>query len=99
MGFRVDISDLAREDLRDVVEYIARENPDAAILMGDKLLDQAHLLSEFPERGKLLKPGQPVRKLLCFPYLILYEIQNEKGTVLILRFWHGARDQSEIRLA
>ena len=43
------------------------------------------------------RPG--VRKLLLWPYLIFYRVNEQSRSVEILRFWHGARDTGELGFA
>ena len=82
-----------RDDLREIVAFIAQDNPQAAVTFRDRLIAEAETLVRFPNRGRLMRRRGNVRKLVCRSYLILYRISEyqRKRTVEILRFWHGAR--------
>jgi len=50
MDFKVLIADSAIADLKQIVEFVAEDNPEAAIRLGEKLLGHALGLATFPER-------------------------------------------------
>lgn len=85
------LSDQAESDLRQIWEYIGRDNPDAADRQLDRLYERFTLLGKQPLLGQAredLRPG-----LRVFPsgsYVILY-YPDEPG-VQIVGVIHGARD-------
>ena len=50
MDFKVLIADSAIADLKEIVEFVAEDNPEAATRLGEKLLGHALSLATFPER-------------------------------------------------
>ena len=78
--------------MREIVTFIAEDNPDRARTFGDELIDQALSLATFPEGGRIVPEiGDPaVREIARGPYWIIYEIFPEQTTVYVLRFWHAA---------
>jgi len=52
MGFKVILSPAAIKDLELIVRYISLDNPQAAGRFGNRLIDEAMSLSDFPERGR-----------------------------------------------
>ena len=84
---KVRFSRPARADLRSIIASIAKDNPKAARRYG-KLL--ALSLSDFPNRGALLRGHATARRLVVGPYLIVY--RADRDLVRILRILHGARD-------
>ena len=48
MDFKVLIADSAIADLKQIVEFVAEDNPEAAIRLGEKLLGHALSLATFP---------------------------------------------------
>lgn len=88
MDFKVVISPEARQDLKEICEYIAEDNSDAALKFGNELIDKALSLASFPNRGTLHKIYKR-QYLLHDPYLIFYSIDESKRLVKILRIWHG----------
>lgn len=96
MGCKIIFSPQAIADLESVVSHIAEDNPEAAVRMGNALIDRVTILENFPLIGPpyLKRPG--VRKLVARPYIIFYRFRETENTVDILRYWHGA--QREVQL-
>jgi toxin ParE1/3/4 len=91
VDYEVVLTEPARDDLREIVAFIAQDNPHAAVTFRDRLIAEAETLIRFPQRGRFMRRRGNVRKLVCRPYLILYRIAKSQRTVEILRFWHSAR--------
>jgi toxin ParE1/3/4 len=89
MGFKVTFSENFVAELREIVSHISRDNPQAAIELGDALIDEALTLEHFPQRGGTVRGRPGARKLVHGNYLILYEIKG--ASVEILGCLHGAR--------
>ena len=85
----VVILEAAHEDLRNIVAYIAEENPNAAETLGHELLDQAMSLESLPYRGSRVKKRRGLLKLIHGNYLVYYRIQEK--VVEIVAFKHGAQ--------
>jgi toxin ParE1/3/4 len=96
MGCKIIFSPQALADLRAAVQFIARNNPDAAARVGHALINRVTILENFPLIGSpyLKRPG--VRKLVTRPYVIYYRVRLEEKFVDILRYWHGARGEPEL---
>ena len=79
--------------MESVVRFIAADNPDAAVRVGNALIDRVAILENFPLIGSpyLKRPG--VRKLISRPYVIYCRPRLQDGCVDILRYWHGARSE------
>jgi addiction module RelE/StbE family toxin len=77
-------------DFDEIVDYIAADNPAAALEQGDEIEQQVTSLSANHRMGR---PGKVkgTRELVIVrtPYLALYRLKN--GTLQILRILHGAR--------
>ncbi len=80
-------------DLHRIRDFIARDNPHAAVTFCQTLLDHAERLSQFPERGGRIAERLGARFLVVGPYLIIYRIDETRSLVRVLRFWHGARER------
>ncbi len=91
MGFQVVFSPQSLERLEELVRYIARDNPRAALRFAMRLVDQAELLADFPELGPSYAKRPNVRRLLCRPYFIYYRVKESAHVIEILDFWHAAR--------
>jgi len=89
--FELRLTSQAARDLREIVAYIARENPGAAERFGLSLVEKAELLKSFPLLGKKVKGTEEDRVLVQEPVLIFYQPDIAAGVIVIKRFWHGAR--------
>ena len=89
--FQLRLTSQAARDLREIVAYIARDNPVAAERFGLALVEKAELLTKFPLLGKKVQGTENDRVLVEDPILIFYQPDNAAGVIVIKRFWHGAR--------
>src|SRR5580765_2382729 len=87
----------ALDDLQQIVSFIARDNSERAYSFGNELIDKALSLENLPLRGRVLPElnDADVRELIHGSYRIIYEVLPEK--IYVLRFWHGARGEPEVR--
>lgn len=79
----------ARSDLLHLVEYIARDNPDAAEMLANDIEAKAEKLREFP---KICKVGRKrgTRELVTHKnYIMVYRVINNQ--IEILRVKHSAQ--------
>lgn len=79
--------------LKDVYDYIAEDDPDAAARTIDNIYEKVQLLQNHPRIGYLYEPAEPreVRILLYDHYRITYLIKDN-GDIDILGVFHGALD-------
>ena len=99
MGCKVILTPQSIDDLKEAVVFIAPHNPERARTFGHELIDRALTLATFPERGRVVPEiGEPaVREIIHGPYRIIYEIFPEQSVVYVLRFWHGARGEPDLK--
>ena len=92
--FTVRLLRAAEEDLNDIIEYIAADNPSAAAAVLDRIENDLRLLSQQPQLGRIPEEEDLVRMgyrfLIVRDYLIFYTL--EERAVLVHRIVHGARD-------
>lgn len=55
MDYEVILTEPARDDLREIVAFIAQDNPQAAVTFRDRLIVEAETLVRFPHRGRLMR--------------------------------------------
>jgi toxin ParE1/3/4 len=91
MDFKVLIAESAIADLKEIVEFVAQDDSDAAIRLGEKLVDRALSLASMPQRFPFHDQQRGIRKLPLPPFLIFYTCDETGGGVNVLHFWHGAR--------
>jgi toxin ParE1/3/4 len=87
---KLEWSSFAQADRDDIFDYIADDNPRAAVRV-DRLIEEAIAgLLEFPDMGRIGRI-EGTRELVISrtPYLVVY--RHAEGTVLILRLLHGAQ--------
>ena len=54
MAFKIVWSLQSREDLRDIVRFVARDNPAAAEALGYSLISRVDSFQEFPRPGRVV---------------------------------------------
>lgn len=96
MGCQIIFSPQAIADLESAVRFIARDNPEAAVRVGNALMDRVLILENFPLIGSPSAKRPGVRKLVARPNIIYYRPRLDEPCVDILHFWHGARAEPEL---
>jgi toxin ParE1/3/4 len=93
---RIDWSEPARDDLRDIQNYIAKDSPVYARQFVEKMVAAIDRLFEFPESGRHVPEASVgnVRELIFRDYRIIYRSEIP-DRVLILAVVHGHRDLTE----
>ncbi len=89
-------TDPAQTDLYGILEYIARDNPDAAVRVERRIVIAIQGLTEHPRRGR---PGRVAgtRELVVpgLPYIVIYTSAQPRPAadpeIAVLRVVHGAR--------
>ena len=88
-------SPLALSDLQEILSYISRDNPTAAIAFVELLEEKCHTLARYPllgtRRDSLL---EGLRVFSVRNYAIYYRMELE--TVRIERVLHGSRDADRL---
>lgn len=93
MGWRIDWLEVARDDLREIVEFIAEDNSEKAIEEGSHIIEKIEDLERFPDRGsKFTDYDYPeLYQLVESHYRIIYHLKLDREIVEVWRIWHGAR--------
>ena len=96
MAFKLIWSPAARDDLHDIVVFIARDNPNRAMSFGYELISETNRLQEFPEFGRSVPEYRDdnIREIIFRPYRIVYRIDHERRLCEIARVWRSARRTS-----
>ena len=91
---RLDWTEAADADMHRIVDYIAKENPFAAINVGDEIERQTDLLQTRPGVGRPGRIGETRELVLTgLPYIVCYVADSE--TVSVLRVLHGSQQWIE----
>lgn len=98
MAFKIIWSEQAREDLREIVTFIALDNPATAESFGYLLMTKVDALAQFPRLGRVVpeEDDEDIRKIIFRSYRIVYQVIEKQQVVAIARVWHGARGEPEI---
>jgi addiction module RelE/StbE family toxin len=87
--YTVNITANAKKDLREIISYIARDNPRTALKILERIEVKINALDHFPYRGgyvpELLKRNiKDYRQLLESPWRIIYKIDKDIVNVLLI---------------
>ncbi len=92
--YQVRLLSIAEEDFKEIISFIAADNPTAADAIANKIEKNLETLSENPNLGRIPREEEirnlGYRYLIAQNYLIFYTI--EEKTILIHRILHGARN-------
>ncbi len=93
MAYKLIWSPAARDNLHDIVVFIARDNHQRAMSFGYELISQTERLQNFPEFGRIVPEYQNdnLREIVFRPYRIVYRVSHERRVCEIARVWHSAR--------
>jgi len=93
MAYKLIWSAAARDDLHDIVTFIAHDNSNRAMSFGYELIAETDRLQEFPELGRIVPEyrNDDIREIIFRPYRIVYRLDRERGFCEIARVWHSAR--------
>lgn len=96
--FKIIWSLQARDDLREIVSFIAADNPAAAESFGLRLMTRADSPANFPPLGRVVpeENDENIREIILRPYRIVYRVLPAQQVLAIARVWHGARGEPEI---
>ena len=100
-NYSVKWTQIAEDDLVAIVDYIAADNPDAALSIFDRIRTLAKELVSFPERGRVVPELQrfgisQYRELLPAPWRLIFRIGD--GEVFVVAVFDGRRDLEDILL-
>ena len=98
MAYEIIWSLQARDDLLEIVSFIAADNLAAAQSFGLRLMTRTDSLANFPQLGRVVpeQNDENTREIILRPYRIIYQVLPARQVVAIARIWHGARGEPEI---
>jgi len=92
---RLKFAELARQDLQEIHDYIAKDNIAAASSFIERLYKFCYLLANTPNIGRKRPDIAPrLKGITEGNYLILYH--DIVGGIMIVRVFHTARDIKKI---
>lgn len=98
MSCRIFYTKKAKQDLRDIYEYIAYELlvPETASEQTRRIMKEIKTLDEMPRRYRLYEEepwhSEEIRFFPVDNYLVFYQPNESQNTVSIVRIMYGGRD-------
>jgi toxin ParE1/3/4 len=81
-------------DLEDIYNWIAKDNPTAALAVVERLFASAEHLASFPHMGHAGRDaGTQEWVVPRLPYIVIYEIHAERDEVIVVAVVHGAQER------
>ena len=93
MAFKVLYHEDALADLEDIFEWSREKHPETTEQFADDLFDHIDLLQALPYIGTAVQGHPQVRRILHSPLYIFYRLDEDRGAIQILHFWHSSRKQ------
>jgi toxin ParE1/3/4 len=86
----------AKDDLKQIYDYIAKDSKYYAKNVAQDIVSKAEELNEFPEMGRVVPEigDDNIRKLIVYSYRMIYEITSD--AIAVLAIIHGKRDFSSL---
>ncbi len=93
MDFKVIWSETAAEDLKEIVLYIAVDDPVAAVNLAKRIVDRIEAASQFPLSLRVVfeRNDVRIREAILMPYRIIFHVDQMRNTISVLRIWHASR--------
>lgn len=91
---RLIFEEEALDDLQGIFNWIAKDNPRAATRLIGRIFHKLELLLTpgFARMGRIgLDPGS--YELVEHPYIIVYEVREQRDEIVVLAIFHGARNR------
>ena len=99
MAFRIVWSATGIEDLKEIVRYVAMDNPEAAGHLAGRILIHIENASNLPRSNRTVpeKADEDIREAILKPYRIIYQVNDTRNSIHILRIWHASRGDPELQ--
>ena len=98
MTYRIEMTEQAEKDLRDIFEYIAQSSAasETAAKLLERLENRISALFQMPERFKVydLEPwrSRGLRTMPVDNFIVFYIPDSDRGIVTVIRILYGGRD-------
>ena len=86
----------ALDDVRVIMEHIAKDSPAYAARLGTRIVEAPRGLARFPEGGSIVPEfdRDDIREILVRPYRIIYTTRDQHCFVAAVV--HGSRDLARV---
>lgn len=98
MDYAIIWTQSALDDLRELVRYIAADDPIAAERFGNAVIKRVEGITSFPRIGRVVPEigNELLREVILAPYRIVYELDDSAEQIAVIRVWHGARGTPDL---
>ena len=98
MDYTIVWTQSALDDLRELVRYIAADNPAAAERFGSAIIKRVEGITNFPRIGRVVPEigNELIREVILAPYRIVYGVDDTTRQITVIRVWHGARGTPDL---
>lgn len=98
MDYRIIWTRSALEDLRELVRYIAADDPIAAERFGNAIIRRVEGMKTFPRIGRVVPEigDDLIREIILAPYRVVYQLDDSSEEIAVVRVWHGARGEPNL---
>ena len=98
MAYGIFWTSIAVQDLRNICDFISRDDPVAAQRMGEELIKQAEAMSLFPQSDRVVpeKKNPLIRETIVGSYRIIYQLDEANKVIALARIWHSARGTPDL---
>ena len=79
----------------EIIESLARIDPEAADRLQDSIIETTALLERHPYIGARYERVPLLREVLCDRYRIFYQVVKSRKIVAIHLVWHSSRDEPD----
>jgi plasmid stabilization system protein ParE len=93
VAFKLRYHEDALADLEMLFDRSRDQYPGSTELFANDLFNHLDLLSVFPYIGVVVENEPGVRCLLHSPFYVYYRVDEARGAVEILHFWHASRQR------
>ena len=91
MAFKILYHEDALADLEEIFEWSREKHPETTEQFANDLFDHIESLRAFPYIGGPIKGHHHLRRLLHSPLYVYYRLDEKRGAIEILHFWHSSR--------
>jgi toxin ParE1/3/4 len=93
---RVIIREAAYDDLEKIHSRISEDRPRSADAVIKRILESAERLGQFPQMGHEGRAtGTFEWAIPGLPYVIVYQIREKEGLVIVAAVFHGAQHRDD----
>jgi plasmid stabilization system protein ParE len=91
MALKIFYHEDALADLEEIFERSREKHPETTERFANDLFEHIEFLRTFPYIGASIRGYPHLRRLLHSPLYVYYRLDENRGAIEILHFWHSSR--------